>query len=100
MLALWFAVGLMSLVAVVVVVAGATTILLPLLRRAPSPTGPTRPSDDDPAEPCAPVWCAPPRRWTPHDYPMGPVSGWPHLVDRPETVPTASPHRTDITDLY
>lgn len=44
-------------------------------------------SDDKPAD----VPAVPPTCWTPYDYPMGPVSSWPHVVDRPEAVPTRSP---------
>lgn len=57
------------------------TVLLGLRRR---------PADDEPDE-AVDVPAAPPTRWTPYDYPMGPVSGWPHLVDRPEEVPSRSP---------
>ncbi|MCL2092269.1 MAG: hypothetical protein FWH11_13900 [Micrococcales bacterium] len=49
-----------------------------------------RPAADEPDEP-ADVPAVPPTRWTPYDHPMGPVSGWPHLVDRPEEVPSRSP---------
>lgn len=59
-----------------VVVLGAVALRF---RRRPDVGGPT----DVPA--------VPPTRWTPYSHPMGPVSGWPHLVDRPETVPSRSP---------
>ena len=51
-------------------------------------------ADDEPAA----VPAVPPTRWTPYEYPMGPVSGWPHLVDRPEAVPTGSPADRSFVD--
>jgi hypothetical protein len=37
------------------------------------------------------------RTWVPHDFPMGPVSGWPHAVDPPDSIPTRSPaDRPDV----
>jgi len=54
-------------------------------------------ADDDLDEP-ADVPVVPPVRWTPYDYPMGPVSAWPHVVDRPEAVPTGSPADRSFTD--
>jgi hypothetical protein len=41
---------------------------------------------DEPAHPAPPA-----TRGTPDDNPMGPVSDWPHLVDRPEEIPSRSP---------
>ncbi|MCL2455486.1 MAG: hypothetical protein FWD18_09365 [Micrococcales bacterium] len=50
-------------------------------------------------EPVTVVRSAPPTLWTPYAHPMGPVSGWPHVVDRPEATPTGSPaDRSDVTD--
>ncbi len=57
------------------------TVLLGLRRR----------TVDDVADEPVDLPALPPRRWTPYDYPMGPVSGWPHVVDRPEEAPSRSP---------
>jgi len=52
--------------------------------------------DDEPAD----LPAVPPVRWTPHAHPMGPVSGWPHVVDRPEEIPSGSPDdRSSFTDM-
>ncbi len=56
-----------------------------------------RPADDPVDEP-AELPAVPPTRWTPYDYPMGPVSSWPHVVDRPEAVPSGSPADRSFVD--
>jgi len=53
---------------------------------------------DDAAEEPVERPVVPPVRWTPYDYPMGPVSSWPHAVDRPEEVPSGSPADRSFPD--
>ena len=56
-----------------------------------------RQADDD--DEIVDLPAVPPVRWTPYADPMGPVSGWPHVVDRPEEIPSGSPDdRSSFTD--